>query len=251
MGTEIESPATTVDDDTIVIKKTTALVALLPITFLGGLAVGYVLWGVGQFQPNAQAAAQPNAIEQQAAPQPAQPAAPPSPIEVSVDDDPAFGPEDAPVTIVEFSDFECPFCARFRSETFDALAEQYDGQIRFVYRDFPLSSIHPDAQKAAEAAECADDQGMFWEMHDVIFANQSNMGVAALSGFAEDLELDMSDFDECLNNGKYADEVLADLQEGQTYGVTGTPTFFINGVRLVGAQPLSAFQAIIDQELAG
>lgn len=155
------------------------------------------------------------------------------------------------MTIVEFSDFQCPYCKRFRDQTFDALIEQYGDQIRIVYRDFPLDSIHPEARKAAEAAECADDQGKFWEYHDLVYANQqvTGLGLEALGGFAEELELDMDEFNECLESGKYADEVSADLADGTRYSVTGTPTFFINGVRLVGAQPLAAFTAIIDQEL--
>jgi protein-disulfide isomerase len=250
-----ENPSKLSPDDVIVLKKSHVLLGLLPIMFLLGLGLGYFLWGTRTVQPviqTGESGRQPSAQaapQQNAAAQPAPPTALPARIDVSVDDDPAFGPNDAAVTIVEFSDFECPFCGRFRVETFDALIEQYDGQIRFVYRDFPLSSIHPNAQKAAEAAECADEQGQFWEMHDLIFANQTNMGVSALSGFATELELDEEAFDECLNSGQYTEEVLADFQEGQAYGVTGTPTFFINGVRLVGAQPLSAFQAIIDQEL--
>jgi hypothetical protein len=104
-------------------------------------------------------------------------------LDVSVDDDPFIGPEDAPVTIVEFGDFQCPYCKRFADDTFRDLLEEYEGDIRFVYRDFPLSSIHPDAQRAAEAAECADEQGQFWEMHDAIFAQQpQGLGEEDLTG---------------------------------------------------------------------
>jgi protein-disulfide isomerase len=129
--------------------------------------------------------------------------------------------------------------------------EQYGDQIRIVYRDFPLTSIHPDAQKAAEAGECADEQGRFWEMHDLIYANQViGLSVDALVSYAGQVDgLDTEELRECVESGKYAEEVAADLRDGSTYGVSGTPTFFINGYRLVGAQPLAAFTALIDQEL--
>jgi protein-disulfide isomerase len=236
--------------DVIVIKKSWVVTGAVGLAFfiLGGV-LGYVL-ATSVFQRNAaQARLDAAPIAAQGAGQ--QPAALPQRVQVSDGGDPAIGPADAPVTIVEFSDFQCPYCKTFRDQTLDALLERYGDQVRFVFRDFPLSQLHPFAQKAAEASECANEQGHYWEMHDLLFANSPNLSEDALKGFAEQLGLDMEQFNECLDSGRYADEVTADLQEGMSYGVTGTPTFFINGIRLVGAQPLANFQAIIDQELGG
>jgi protein-disulfide isomerase len=169
-------------------------------------------------------------------------------VEVSADDDPSIGPEDAPVTIIEFSDYECPFCAKVEPTIMQVL-EAYGDDVRFVYRDFPLDS-HRDAQKAAEAAECADDQGKFWEYHDLLFANQGNLGVSSLRQFASDLDLDVDAFNDCLDSDKYEDEVKKDFQDGQAAGVGGTPAFFINGQLVSGAQPFSVFKQVIDAELA-
>lgn len=179
-------------------------------------------------------------------PQPSQP----SKVDVSTDDDPSKGSENAPVTIIEFSDFECPFCGRFFTQTLPQIEENYinDGKVRLVYRDFPLG-FHPQAQKAAEAAECADEQGKFWEMHDKLFEDGVSGGVGSFKQYAEDLGLDTAKFNDCLDSGAMASEVQNDMQDGQSAGVSGTPTFFINGQKVVGAQPFSAFENIIDSEL--
>ncbi|HJX60961.1 MAG TPA: DsbA family protein [Dehalococcoidia bacterium] len=174
---------------------------------------------------------------------------PPAVVEASVDDDPAWGPEDAPVTIIEFSDFQCPFCSRFFTETYPQIRQEYEGQVRFVYRDFPLTSLHENAQKAGEAGECADEQGKFWDYHDTLFNNASALDDASLKGYASQLGLDSGTFDQCLDSGKYTEEVQKDYQEGISYGVTGTPAFFINGVTLIGAQPYANFKAAIDAAL--
>ena len=165
-----------------------------------------------------------------------------------VDDDPSVGPADAPVTIVEFSDFQCPFCARSAIVVHEIL-DTYGDQVRFVYRDYPITSIHPFAQKAAEAGECADDQGKFWELHDIIFTNQDRISVDHLKGYAKDLGMDTDVFNACLDSGKYETEVLKDLMDGQNAGVSSTPTFFVNGEMIVGAKPFSVFQAVIDSKL--
>ncbi len=169
-------------------------------------------------------------------------------IEVSADDDPSLGNENAPITIVEFSDYQCPFCARFEETTFVELKEKYvdTGLVRIVFRDFPLTSIHQYAQKAAEASECADEQGKFWEYHNMLFKNQNALAVNNLKSYAFTLGLDTQKFDSCLDSGKYEDEVNKDLQDGIEYGVTGTPAFFVNGKLLEGAQPLSAFEELIN-----
>jgi protein-disulfide isomerase len=172
------------------------------------------------------------------------------PVDVSVDDDPAKGPEDAPVTIIEFSDFQCAYCARFYAETLPQILENYGDRVRFVYRDFPLTSIHAHALKAAEAAECADDQGSFWEYHDLLFQNQSALDLDSLKGYAASLNLDTAAFNECLDSGKYTDEVRNDVQDGLAAGVQGTPAFFINGRLLAGAQPYPVFEGAIEAALA-
>jgi protein-disulfide isomerase len=128
--------------------------------------------------------------------------------------------------------------------------ETYEGQIKFVVRDFPLNSIHPYAQKAAEATECADDQGKFWEYHDLVFANQSAIDVDSLKGYAAELGLDTGTFDECLDGGEHSSEVGKDLDDGRASGVTGTPAFIINGQLVSGAQPFTVFQQVIDAALA-
>lgn len=171
-------------------------------------------------------------------------------VEATVDDDPARGPEDAAVTVIEFSDFQCPFCARFSAQTLPTVLENYGDRVRFVFRDFPLNSIHPFAAKAAEAAECADDQESFWDYHDLLFENQNALDVDSLKGHAASLDLDVAAFDECLDSGKYTEEVAKDLEDGAAAGVRGTPAFFINGRLISGAQPYQVFAAAIDAALA-
>ncbi len=171
-------------------------------------------------------------------------------VDVSVDDDPSKGSKDAEVTIIEFSDFQCPYCARFFTQTLPLIDENYikTGKVRLVYRDFPLS-FHQNAQKAAEAAECADEQNKFWEYHDLVFKNQGALSIDDLKKYAANLKLDTAKFDACLDSGKYEEEVKKDFADGQKAGVTGTPAFFVNGKPLVGAQPFSAFKEVIDAEL--
>jgi protein-disulfide isomerase len=162
-------------------------------------------------------------------------------------EDPFFGPEDAAVTIIEYSDFQCPYCAN-AVPILSQIKAEYGDSVRFVFKDFPLS-FHQNAQKAAEAGQCANDQGMFWELHDKMFANQGSIDVGSIKGYAASLGLDTSQFNACLDSGKYASEVQQDFSEGKAAGVSGTPTFFINGKKIVGAQPFSAFKQIIEQEL--
>lgn len=190
-----------------------------------------------------------------AAPIPAAPSAPspsaPAP-RVNVEaTGPSLGDEDAPVTIIEFSDFECPFCKRFKDQTFPQIKANYidTGKVRMVFRHYPLP-FHTNAQKAHEAALCADDQGQFWEYHDTLFANQQSLGVAALKQYAVTLGLNAATFNECLDSGKYAQAVQDDLAAGSAAGVSGTPSFFVNGQLVVGAQPYSAFQQAIEAALA-
>jgi protein-disulfide isomerase len=160
---------------------------------------------------------------------------------------PSRGPKDAPVTIVEFSDYQCPFCSRGET-AMTQVKETYGDKVRIFFRDFPLS-FHQNAQKAAEAAGCAGDQGKFWEMHDKLFANQQALGIPELKKYAGELSLDQKKFDECLDGGKRADAIKKDTADGATAGVTGTPGFFVNGRFLNGAMPFEKFAVLIDEEL--
>ncbi|MBI4020020.1 MAG: DsbA family protein, partial [Candidatus Aenigmarchaeota archaeon] len=180
-------------------------------------------------------------------------------IAVSADDDPFLGPADAKVTVIEFSDFQCPFCRRFWSQTLPEIKANYidTGKIKFVYRDFPLDSIHPGARPAAVAAGCAEEQGKFWEYHDKIFEEENRQGQGTVQFTNDDLKrwageigLNAEQFNSCLDSNKYNDEVSKDFQDGAAAGVSGTPTVFVNGRAIVGAQPFAAFQQAIEQALA-
>ena len=171
----------------------------------------------------------------------------PKRIEVAAEG-PSKGPAQAPITIVEFSDFECPYCVR-AEESVKQVMNAYDGKVRLVYRDFPLPG-HSHAQKAAEAAHCAGDQGKYWDMHSKLFANQKALEVTALKSYAKELGLDAARFEKCLDGGEKAKLVEDNKKAGEAVGVTGTPAFFVNGVLISGAQPFEAFKQIIDQELA-
>lgn len=157
------------------------------------------------------------------------------------------GPEDAPVTIVEFSDFECPYCQQ-ATATLSELLARYPDQIRFIYKDFPLPN-HPHAFKAAEAGHCAHEQGKFWEFHDQLFASQA-LDVESLKGHADELGLDGEAFAACLDDARHAESVNEDMLTGRSYGASSTPTLFINGRPVFGAMPLDVFDEIVQEELA-
>lgn len=161
---------------------------------------------------------------------------------------PTRGPEDAPVTIIEFSDYQCPFCRR-AEPTVQQLLERYPDQIRFVYRHFPLESIHPRARPAAEAAACAGEQGKFWEYHDAIFKDPSKLADEDLHRNAADAGLDAEAFRACFEEGRFRDAIDADLAAGREAGVSGTPAFFVNGIPLSGARPLDDFVQLVESEL--
>ncbi len=268
---EFQSPSN--EESKITISKSSynrmlkGIVAAIAIaTFLGGYAVGTLDGGsdslsadeikeiISAVEAKAPAPQQTKAPTQQTAPQIFQ---------VSLDDDPVKGNPNAPVTVVEFSDFQCPFCSRFFTQTLPALEEDYinTGKIKLVYKDFPLDNLHPNARPAHIAAECADEQGKFWEYHDVLFENQgqwSRLSSADLSSqlnqYATSMGLNSASFDSCLSSPSMADEVNADYLQAASYGATGTPTFFIgnekNGfIKIVGAQPYATFQAVIDAQL--
>jgi protein-disulfide isomerase len=171
----------------------------------------------------------------------------PQRVTVDVGKAPVRGNVNAPITVIEFSDFQCPYCVRARPVV-ARVRQAYGDKVRWVFRHFPLN-IHDLAQKAGEASACAGDQGKFWEMHDRLWEANGKLQVAELKGAATALGLDRAAFDACLDSGKHAGLVSADLAAGASFGVTGTPAFFINGRPLVGAQPFEAFQQAIDQEL--
>lgn len=176
-------------------------------------------------------------------------------VDASEDDDAFMGDDDAPIVMIEFSDFQCPYCQRFFSTTLPEIKTNYieTGKVKLVYRDYPLSG-HKNAKVAAEAAECAAEQDHYFEMHDQLFTNLSEWGSSEtpedfFKTYATDLGLNSSTFASCLDNHIMQAEVEADFADGIRYGVSGTPTFFVNGQKLVGAQPYSAFQGIFDKLL--
>ncbi len=162
---------------------------------------------------------------------------------------PVRGPADAPVEIVEFSDFQCPFCGR-AEPTLKEVRKNFGDKVRIVFRDFPLSSIHPRAYQAAEAGECARQQGKFWEYHDALFANQRALSEDDLKRHAAEIGLDAAKFGACLDGGQAKPHVDADVKDGEALGVSSTPSFFINGRFVAGALPYDTFEQIIKDELA-
>jgi protein-disulfide isomerase len=173
---------------------------------------------------------------------------PPRPAAQMAGDDPAWGPASAPVTMLVFSDFQCPFCVR-AYPTIKQLQTKYKDRVRLVFKDYPLD-IHPFAPKAAEAGSCAAEQGRFWEFHDKLFENPRALQVPDLKRTAQSLGLDAAKFGECLDSGKFAAEWQADMAEGNKAGVNGTPTFIANGRMVVGAKSFEEMSKILDEELA-
>ncbi|HSN75143.1 MAG TPA: thioredoxin domain-containing protein [Anaerolineae bacterium] len=185
-----------------------------------------------------------------------QPQQAPEPVDIPIAGAPVKGDPNAPMTIVEYSDYQCPFCSRFAEQTLPTLLQEYidSGQAKLVFKDFPLESIHPNAQKAAEAARCvrelAGSDDSYWAMHDALFANQaewsgSRSATGLFAGYASEIGVDAAAFDECLTSDRFAEAVQADLVEGLNFGVQGTPTFFIDGQPFVGAQPIENFRQAI------
>lgn len=271
------------DEDVIVFRRSNFFLALLPITFILGLTVGYILWGSGNTQQTAQTesdtAAQvvvvpsnnvdeaqnedvvadapvadesaANVDESENTEAAAEASQTVTRYDVPVDDDPFIGPEDAAITIIEFSDYECPFCKKWHDEVFFQLLENYPDEVRIVYRDFPLTNIHPNAITAAVAANCANAQERYWDYHSALFSDDYGLNRNAFVQYAEDLNLDVDAFTTCLDSGEYQAEVQADFDFAANLGIRSTPTFFINGIAVVGAQPYEVFQEVIEGELAG
>ena len=180
-------------------------------------------------------------------------------VDVGVGTLPLLGNKNAKVTIVEFSDLQCPFCKRFFDDALPQIKKEYidTGKVRFAFRHFPLTQIHPNAYKAGSAVECANEQGKFWEYHDNLFKTQdawasldNATAVSKFKSYAGELGLNASQFNSCLDSDKYKTNIDKDLADGGAAGVNGTPTTFVNGLSVVGAQPFSSFKTIIDAELA-
>lgn len=226
------------------IKRSYFYATLVPLAFLLGLAMGFVFWGEGTVAQSASS--------QSASQSDSQPQGTGRRYDIPISStDPSIGSEDAPVTIIEFSDFECPYCRRHFLEVYPQLLSEYGGQIRYVFKDFPLKSIHENATPAAEAALCAHEQGAFWEYHDELFGMELELSRATYEQYAYDIGLDVDGFIECLDEGRYADDVQADYDFASQLGIRSTPTFFVNGLPLIGALPFEQFAQVIDSELAG
>jgi len=235
-------------DEYITFKRSHFFSVLSVLTFVLGVAVGYVLWGSGLVFGKI-----PQATSQAGGPVVEAPVtAEPEFVRYDVPSEGfyAIGPENAPITIVEFSDYQCPYCRRWHTEVYQPLLNAYPGKIRLVYRHLPLTSIHPDAFPAAEASMCAGEQNSYWQYHDKLFSSET-LGNNIYIQYAQDLGLDMTSFEACITDHKYQEAIQADSDFALNLGVRSTPTFFINGLAVVGAQPLDVFKQVIDKELAG
>ncbi|GAB5492777.1 MAG: hypothetical protein Phog2KO_29920 [Phototrophicaceae bacterium] len=240
-------PAQTVsdNDDVVVIPRTTINYLVIAVIFFAvGMLVGSISFGSNVDEEAIEVAVQNVLVDTGLVQAPAD-------MEILADDDPYLGAEDAPIVIVEFSAYACPYCGRHFEETFVPLLENYGEYIRYVYRDFP--SINPDVSYPASlAANCALEQDMFWEYHTELFNNQSLLtqgGPAYITQLASDLGLDTVSFGDCLSEQRYLDEVNTDFNTGVAMGITGTPSFYINGQAHSGARPYEYFETIIQREL--
>jgi protein-disulfide isomerase len=237
-------------EETFTFKRSHFYAVVTVFAFAAGILLGYVMWG---FQPAggqanaAQTAAQPSGPVVDA---PATQAPQFKRYDIPSEGFPAIGPADAPITIVEFSDYQCPFCRRWHQEVYEPLLAAYPGKIKLVYRNLPLTSIHPDAFGAAEAAMCAGEQDAYWPFHEKLFSSET-LGSQVYTQYARELSLDIDKFQTCLTDQKYRAAIQADSDFAVNLGVSSTPTFFINGLAIVGAQPLDVFKQVIDKELAG
>ena len=231
--------------ETVTFRATHFYAVLVVVALAVGILIGYFAWGR---TPAAQSfAAQPTpaavtGVNDSPTPQYVR-------YSIPTDGFPSIGPANAPITIVEFGDFQCPFCRQWQTDTYQPLMAAYPGKIRLVYRDFPLTSIHPNAFPAAEAAQCANEQNAFWPYHDKLFSSE-NLSPDVYVQYATDLNLDMTKFNTCLANHTYDKYIQANSDFATKTGVDSTPTFFINGLAIIGAQPIDAFKQIIDKELA-
>jgi protein-disulfide isomerase len=239
-----------IQEDTITFKRSHFYAVLTVLAFAAGVLLGYVVWGMestGEIAQSSLTSGQASGpvVEAPVTQQPQY-----TRYDIPTENSYAIGPADAPITIVEFSDYQCPFCRRWHAEVYEPLLAAYPGKIRLVYRNLPLTSIHPDALAAAEAAMCAGEQDVYWKYHDKLFSNET-LGNNAYVQYAQELGLNMATFEACLSNHKYQKAIETDSDFAINLGVRSTPTFFINGLAIVGAQPLDVFKQVIDKELAG
>lgn len=232
-------------EETFTFKRGHFYSVLTVLAFAAGVLLGYVVWG---FDPGGAGTA--TAVQAGGAVVEA-PVTAQAPIRYDIPSEefPSIGPQDAPITIVEFSDYQCPYCRLWHLQVYQPLLAAYPGKIRVVYRHFPLNS-HPQAFPAAEAAMCAGEQNAYWLFHEKLFSSDS-LGRNIYVQYARDLDLDMTAFEACITERRFQDAVQADLDFAVNLGVRSTPTFFINGLAIVGAQPLDIFRQVIDRELAG
>jgi protein-disulfide isomerase len=237
-------------EDTVTFKRSHFYAVLTVLAFSVGILLGYVVWG---FDPDGD-----RVLTAQSAAQPSGPIAEAPVIEepqfvrydIPSEGFPSIGPANAPITIVEFSDYQCPYCRRWHEQVYEPLLSAYPGKIKMVYRHLPLTSIHPDAFAAAEAAMCAGDQDAYWPYHEKLFSSEA-LGMQTYVQYAQDLSLDMDAFQACMTENKFKEAIEADSDFAVDLGIRSTPTFFINGLAIVGAQPLDVFKQVIDKELAG
>jgi protein-disulfide isomerase len=225
---------------------------LLPVAFALGMALSYAIFVLPLRKQVSQLRSELSIAQSQVADQAAVNV--PETVQryaVPIDDDPFYGPADAPITIIEFSDYECPYCRKWHTETWPLSKENYGDLVRLVYRDFPLYGLHANAAPAAEAANCADDQDSYWAFNDALFATDQGLGRPTYVAVATELGLNVEEFNACLDDRRHQAEVEADYQYASELGVSSTPTFFINGLALVGAQPYEVFAQLIDMELNG
>jgi protein-disulfide isomerase len=230
--------------DTVTFKRSHFYSVLVVIAFAVGILVGYMIWGRGTSAPTAANNNPPAAAgsgTEQAVRR----------YDIPTEGFYSIGPEDAVITIVEFSDYQCPYCEKWHSQVYKSLMDAYPGQIRLVYRNLPLTQIHPQSMNAAEAAMCAGEQDAYWQYHEKLFENYNALNDDLYSRLATELGLELDTFETCMTEHKYKADIESDMQFAIELGVQSTPTFFINGLALVGAQPLNVFQQVIDDELAG
>ena len=249
-----DEPVPTVEEDTVTFKRSHFYSVLTVLAFAAGVLLGYVVWGMDLTENVAAAAQSPQTAAQAGGPVAEAPVATSEPeyvrYDVPSDGFYATGPEDAPITIIEFSDYQCPFCRRWHQEVYQPLLAAYPGKIKLVYRHLPLTSIHPDAFPAAEAAMCAGEQNAYWQYHEKLFASEL-LGTEVYKQYAQELGLDVTTFEACITDHKYQQAIQEDSDFAVNLGVRSTPTFFVNGLAIVGAQPLEVFKQVIDKELAG
>lgn len=229
------------EENLITFKRNQFYTVVTILAFAFGILVGYVIWGTNASAPVA-AAAQPAGAQAAEVESQAQPKR----YDIPTEGFPSIGPENAEIVLIEFSDFGCSYCAKWHNETFASLMNAYPDQIRFVYRDVPFRAF-----PASEAAMCAKEQGFYWEYHDRLFSYEYGLTDEAYTQYAKELNFDMDAFNTCLSDHRYQESIQKDMDFATQLGINSTPTFFVNGLPLVGAQPFEAFKQLIDQELAG